>query len=192
MAEPGDSVIQGWIDLFRSLGAALVGVLRAEAQALGADVRRSGHLLGRGLALLGAAAGVLFWTLGVVIFTLVAVLHIWLPLWAAALIAMAIFGAAGGLLALAGISQLRRLENPADDIRRRVTDHLDWWQNRLLADPVMVSPPPGQTPPPSPRPDRVPPPVRPDRVPPPPRHPRTGGGAPPPIHPDDPLEDDEL
>ncbi len=194
MVEPGNGVVQGWIDLFRSLGSALLGVLRAEAQALGADFRRSGHLLGRGLALLGAAAGVLFWTLGVVIFTLVAVLALWLPLWAAALIAAALFAAAGGLLALLGLRQLRQLESPAEDIRRRVSDHLDWWQSRLLAEPPAVvspTPPPvSPTPPgtPSPPAGGGPMPPRPDRAPPPPR---PGRGAPPPIHPADPLEDDE-
>jgi hypothetical protein len=184
MAEPAG--MQGWIDLFRSLGQALFEVLRAEAEALGEDFRRSGHHLARGLALLAGAAAVGFWTLGVLVLALIAVLAIWLPAWAAALIVAAVFVATAGVLAALGLRQLRRLESPAESIRRRVTDHLDWWQTRLLAEPAgsragrlpageRVTPPLAQ--PPFPAPPFAPPP------PPPGTRPR--------IHPDDPLEEDE-
>jgi hypothetical protein len=184
MAEPAG--IEGWIELFRSLGAALLEVLRAEAQALGEDFRRSGSRLARGAALLGGAAAVAFWTVGALVLTLMAVLAIWLRPWAAALIVTALFAASGGLLAWLGLRQLRRLESPAESIRRRVSDHLDWWRHRLLAEPAL-SPAPGSgrlaaagpasagaaaglgaagTP-------------------------AAPGGGPPRIHPDDPLEEDE-
>jgi len=123
---------EDWIGMLRALGEALLAVLRAELAALEADLRRSGHYLWVGVALLGAAAGVLFWTFGLLVFTLVAVVAIWLPLWGAALAVLAIFAAAAGLLAGLGISRLRRIENPAADVKRRVADHLDWWQHRLL------------------------------------------------------------
>ena len=82
--------LRGWIELFRSLGQALFEVLRAEMEALGEDLRRSGGQLLRGLALLGGAAAVGFWTLGVLVLALIAVLAIWLPPWAAALIVAAL------------------------------------------------------------------------------------------------------
>jgi|GEM_PF-494064 len=128
--------VQGWIELFRSLGQALFEVLRAEARALGEDFRRSGAELARGLALLGGAAALGFWTLGALVLTLIAVLAIWLPPWAAALIVTALFAGAAGLLALLGIRRLQRFESPAESIRQRVSDHLDWWNHRLLAEPV--------------------------------------------------------
>jgi len=128
--------VQGWIELFRSLGLALFEVLRAEARALGEDFRRSGGELARGLALLGGAAALGFWTLGVLVLALIAVLAIWLPPWAAALIVAALFAGAAGLLALLGMRSLRRLESPAESIRQRVSDHLDWWNHRLLAEPA--------------------------------------------------------
>ncbi|HEV3073430.1 MAG TPA: phage holin family protein [Thermoanaerobaculia bacterium] len=131
--------VQGWIELFRSLGQALFEVLRAEARALGEDFRRSGAELARGLALLGGAAALGFWTLGALVLTLIAVLAIWLPPWAAALIVTALFASAAGLLALLGIRRLQRFESPAESIRQRVSDHLDWWNHRLLAEPAALA-----------------------------------------------------
>jgi Putative Actinobacterial Holin-X, holin superfamily III len=190
MAEPAG--VQGWIELFRSLGEALFEVLRAEAEALGEDFRRSGRDLARALALLGGAAAVGFWTLGVVVAALVAVLAIWLQPWAAALIAAAIFAAVAGLLAALGLRRLRRLESPAESVRRRVSDHVAWWRTRLLAE---TAPPPlpaggGRSPSPASSSPSSPPsprsPSTPSSSP-----PRPPGGLPPRIHPDDPLEEDD-
>ncbi len=181
MQEPAG--LRGWIELFRSLGQALFEVLRAEAEALGEDLRRSGGKLLRGLALLGGAAAVGFWTLGVLVLVLITVVAIWLPLWAAALIVLALFAGVAGVLAALGWCQLRQLESPAATIKQRLDDHLDWWQHRLLAEPaVPVEPAEGRLPssggaggggPASPPPIARPP-----------GRPR--------IHPDDPLEEDDL
>jgi hypothetical protein len=180
MAEPAG--VQGWIELFRSLGAALLEVLRAEAQALGEDFRRSGGQLARGAALLGGAAAVGFWTVGALVLALMAVLAIWLRPWAAALIVTALFAAAAGLLAALGWRQLKRLESPAATVGRRVADHLDWWRERLLVE----SPPLGTAA--GGRLDAAAPVGSAG-----PSVPGGGGGGvgPPRIHPDDPLEEDE-
>lgn len=124
----------GWIDLIRSLGESLLEVLKAELAALQEDFSRSGRRLGLALGLLGGAAVLLFWLVGLLLFTLIVVLSIWLPLWAAALILLGLFAIVTGILAWLGVRRLREIENPVDNIRRRVDDHLDWWQNSLLAD----------------------------------------------------------
>jgi Putative Actinobacterial Holin-X, holin superfamily III len=125
--------MQGWIDLFRSLGESLIEVLRAEAGALQEDLKRSGRHYGMALALFGAAALVSFWVLGLLLFFLVALLHVWLQLWAAALIVFLLFAGAMAVLGLAGRGQWRKAENPVDSVKRHMDDHLDWWQNGLLA-----------------------------------------------------------
>lgn len=130
--------MQGWIALFRSLGESLLEVLRAELAALQEDFTRSGRHLGVALALLGGAAALGFWILGLLLFTLVALLDVWLPLWAAALIVLAVFALAAAVLVKLGLSRLRQVENPVESVRKRVDDHLDWWQNSLLAEPVAV------------------------------------------------------
>jgi hypothetical protein len=125
--------MQGWIDLFRSLGESLIEVVRAETGALQEDLKRSGRHLGVALGLLGAAVLLLFWILGLMIFAAVAILSIWLQLWAATLIVLAVFVLAAVILVWLGVKRLRLVENPVDSVKRHVDDHLDWWQNGLLA-----------------------------------------------------------
>lgn len=125
--------MHGWIELFRSLGESLIEVVRAEVEALQGDFKRSGRHLGVALGLIGAAVLLLFWVLGLLIFLFIALLTIWLPLWAAALIVFLVFAIAMGTLAWLGVRRLRLVENPVDSVKRHVDDHLDWWQNGFLA-----------------------------------------------------------
>lgn len=125
--------MQGWIELFRSLGESLVEVVRAETSALQTDLKTSGRHLGVALGLLGAAVLLLFWVLGLLIFCAITVFSIWLELWAAALIVLVVFLMVMGILVWLGLRRLRLVENPVDSVKRHVDDHLDWWQNSLLA-----------------------------------------------------------
>jgi len=125
--------MQGWIDLFRSLGESLIEVVRAETTALQADLKTSGRHMGIALGLLGTAVLLLFWVLGLLIFFVVTLLSIWLQLWAAALIVLLVFAGAMGVLIMLGLRRLKLVENPVDSVKRHVDDHLDWWQNGLLA-----------------------------------------------------------
>ena len=125
--------MQGWIDLFRSLGESLIEVVRAETTALQADLKTSGRHMGVALGLLGAAVMLLFWVLGLLIFLVVSVLSIWLQVWAAALIVFLVFAGIMGVLIMLGLRRLKLVENPVDSVKRHVDDHLDWWQNGLLA-----------------------------------------------------------
>jgi len=127
--------MQPWIDLFRSLGEALLEVWRAELATLQDDLSRSGRHLGVALGLFGAAAVLLFWTVGLLLFALIALLHIWMPWWGAALIVLALFLIAMAILGRLGLNRLRKVESPVETVRRRVDSHLDWWQHGLLARP---------------------------------------------------------
>jgi len=125
--------MQAWIELFRTLGESLVEVVRAETTALQADLKTSGRHMAVALGLLGAAVLLLFWVLGLLIFFLIALLSTWLQLWAAALIVLVVFAGVMGALAWLGVRRFRFVENPVDSVKRHVDDHLDWWQNGLLA-----------------------------------------------------------
>ncbi len=141
----------GWIDLFRSLGSALIEVLWAEVDSLKEEWARSGRHLVSGLGLLAAAFFVLFWTLGALLFAVGAVIAIWLQAWAAALIVTGIFLAFAALLAWLGMRRVARFENPAASLREHLEDHLDWWQHTLLAEekPPLGAAPVGRRVPPS-------------------------------------------
>lgn len=134
--------MSGWIEMFRGLGEALLDVLRAEVATLQEDLSRSGRIAGGALALLGVALVLLFWVVGLFIFALVAVIHIWWPLWAAAGVVFLLFVIAAGILVWLGMRRLKQVENPVQTFRRRVDDHLDWWQNTLMREqrPLDVEP----------------------------------------------------
>jgi putative superfamily III holin-X len=123
----------GWIELFRSLGEALLEVWRAELATLQEDFGRSGRYLGRALAYFAAAVVLVFWIVGLLLFVLIALLHVWLPWWGASLVVLVLFVATAALFAWLGASRLRQVENPAETVRRRMDNHLDWWQHGLLA-----------------------------------------------------------
>jgi hypothetical protein len=125
----------GWIELFRSLGEALLEVWRAELATLQEDFQRSGRHLALALGLLGAALVLLFWIVGLLLFVLIAVLHIWLPWWGASLAVFLLFAGAASLLVLLGVRRLRKVESPIATVQRRMDNHLDWWQHGLLAQP---------------------------------------------------------
>lgn len=123
---------QSWSESFHALGSAVLGLLKAELEALEAELARSGKNLGIGLGLLAAAAAFGFWTLGVATYFLIQLVAVWLPLWAAALIVTLAFAAVVAGLALAGLYKLRRFENPVSTVRRRVENHVDWWHDRVI------------------------------------------------------------
>jgi putative superfamily III holin-X len=135
----------GWIEMFRSLGEALLEVWRAELDTLQEDFGRSGRYLGVALAFLGAAAVLGFWIVGLLLFALVALLHIWLPWWGASLIVLAVFLAAAAALVMMGVNRMKKVESPVATVRRRVDNHLDWWQHGLLAQPKTLDVEPAAT-----------------------------------------------
>ena len=137
--------MQAWIDLFRSLGESLVEVWRAEMANLQGDLERSGRHLGMALAFLGGAAVLFFWIVGLMLFAMIAILYIWLELWAAALIVLGLFLLAAGILGWLGLRRMRQVENPVATVRKRVDNHLDWWQHGLLARPKTLDVEPAVT-----------------------------------------------
>lgn len=124
--------VGSWIELFRSLGQSLLDVLQAEVEALQGDFARTGRHLGIGAVLLGGAAVVAFWLVGALTFAIGAVLAIWLPVWAAAWIVVGLFLLLALALGIPGWRQLKKAENPAETLKRRLGDHLAWWQDSLL------------------------------------------------------------
>ncbi len=114
------------------MGGALLEVLRAEAAVLGEDLGRTGRELLKVALLACVALAVLFWTVGAATLALVELLALWLPRWGATLAVVGLFVAAIALLGLLAWLRLRRLEIPTETLRRRVDEHLDWWQLNVL------------------------------------------------------------
>ncbi|MGB6002702.1 MAG: phage holin family protein [Thermoanaerobaculia bacterium] len=122
----------GWLGLLRSLGQAGTDLLRSEIDALGSDLADSGASLARAVGLFVAAAFVIFWAVGALGYFSIELLALWLPRWGAALIVFVLLLVVVWILWLLAKSKLREVEKPTETVRRRVTDHLDWWQDRVL------------------------------------------------------------
>jgi Putative Actinobacterial Holin-X, holin superfamily III len=121
-----------WLELFRSLGQALLELVRAELATIGDELATSGRRLGGALALLAAAAALAFWTVAVLVYTLIQVLALWLPLWGASATVAGLCVAVVAGLAAVGVARLKRLEGPARTLGRHLRDHQEWWNDRLL------------------------------------------------------------
>lgn len=141
--------MSAWAESFRGLGQSILGVMRAEVAAIEADLKSSGHRLGVAAGLLAGAGLLVFWAVGLLVFAAVALLDVWLPLWGAALIVFLLFGAGAALLSYLGVRHLRQLESPVASVRQRISNHLDWWQNTLLAQPALDRPGVGERLPPT-------------------------------------------
>ena len=127
--------MSAWLELFRSLGQALIALAKAELEAVGEELAASGKRLTGALVLFGAAAAVAFWTVADSCST--------------PSCRCSPCGSRSGrrrrspavrpsspsaVLAGIGVVRLRRLEGPARTLARHLEDHREWWNNRLLAD----------------------------------------------------------
>lgn len=121
-----------WLGRFRVLGQALLELLRAEMEALAADLRRSAAHLRGGVVLLLAALFVAFWTLGGLVYLAVEVLALWLPRWGAVLTVCGVLAVLTIALVAAARARLRRIEKPKDTVRRHLESHIGWLESELL------------------------------------------------------------
>jgi hypothetical protein len=126
--------LRSWLELFRGLGQSFLDLLRAEWEQLLSELGVSGKKLGIGVACFAAAAAVGFWLAGVFTYFLIQVLAIWLPAWAAAGLVVVVLLLLAAGLAWWGWRTLKSIENPVDTVGRRLDDHLDWWEAKLVAD----------------------------------------------------------
>ena len=123
--------MRGWLGLLRNLTGWLLGVWRAEIATLLDDLSASGRRLRSALMLLALAGSLLVLLIGTLVFAAIAGLSVVMPLWGAALTVAGILALAVAGVAMAGVSKLKSVENPADTVRRRVDDHVEWWNSRL-------------------------------------------------------------
>jgi len=130
----GKTVLRSWVEMFRALGQSFVDLLRAEWDQLLRELGVSAKKLGIGVALLLAALMVAFWFVAVLAFFVIELLALWLPTWAAAGVALLVLLLVMAVLAGLGWARLKSIQNPVDTVGRRWDDHLDWWENRLLAE----------------------------------------------------------
>ena len=123
--------MRGWLGMLHSLNRSLLAVWRAELAALFDDLSSSGRRLRSALLLLALAGSLFVLLIGTLVFTAIAALSVVMPLWGAALTVAGVLALAVAIVAGLGMARLRTVESPASTVRRRVDDHLDWWNRRL-------------------------------------------------------------
>lgn len=123
-----------WGNLFRSLGQAFQDLMRSELDALGADLADSARRLAVVAGLFLLALFGLFWALGLLAYIFVEVLALWLPRWAAGLGGFSVVLVITLVLAAVAHRRLRKLEKPTITVRRHVTQHVEWWETRVLGE----------------------------------------------------------
>lgn len=129
---------EGWREAFRAFGAAAVGVLQAELALVRETWHRSMRELGKaaGLALAAGYLGLLVLP-ALLVFALLDGLSAGLgwPPWVAALAVAAVVAVVAFVLyKIAGRVVARRVESPVATVKHRVSDHVDWWNERVLAE----------------------------------------------------------
>jgi hypothetical protein len=127
---------QQWRELFSGLGEALAELLAAELEALRRDFARSGRGLLGALVYLATALAMAFWLVALLVAFVVALAAVWLPAWAAVLVAFALLSLGTAALLWAGYRRMKRLQGPVEIVEHRWRDHLDWWHERVLEEPV--------------------------------------------------------
>jgi hypothetical protein len=100
---------------------------------MGEDWKQNGHLLLKAAALFACAVSILFWLPALLSFALVAAFQEWVGSLARAVVLVAgIYFLLAVLLALGGYFFWRRLEAPTASAKRRLSDHIDWWQGKIF------------------------------------------------------------
>ena len=121
-----------WQTILHIVRSALT-LMRAEAQGLQGELRHGGTLL-RELVALGAIAFVFaFFSVGLLLAAAILGLSLLVPAWAAALILGLLLIGVVLALGLRMRAVAREMESPAGVVKRRVTDHVDWWRTELVS-----------------------------------------------------------
>ena len=120
-------------EVLAPLSEAALDLMRAEYGVVSSELRKSGRSLVRALLLLLIGLFALFWAVGAAALVLLEVGSLWLPRWGAALAVVTLFLVVGGLFAALARRRLRRIEWPDATVRRRLTEHREWWDRRVSA-----------------------------------------------------------
>jgi hypothetical protein len=121
-----------WQERLLGLRQALGELYAAEADALSRDLQRWGKGFVGALLLAFAALTLAFWLLAVLVGLMVAVLAIWLPVWAATLATLVLLSAIVAALGWVAWRRFQALGGPLARVQRRWRDHWDWWNERVL------------------------------------------------------------
>ena len=106
---------QSLADLARQLSLQTTELVRGEVELAKAELREKGKRAGVGAGMFGGAGALGLYALGALTAAVIAGIAEVLPVWAAALIVAAVYGAAAGILALRGKSKVQQATPPVPE-----------------------------------------------------------------------------
>lgn len=120
------------VEKARALGEALLGVMRAEVDALREEYRRAAARFTGAMVIFGFAAGFAFWAVGALALLAFELLARELPRWGAAGTLCGVFALLAAALGFWGVRRVRSIEPPLATASRHLDEHLRWWQERVF------------------------------------------------------------
>jgi uncharacterized membrane protein YqjE len=102
-------------DLARQLSLQTTELVRHEVELAKAELREKGKRAGAGAGMFGGAGALGLYALGALTAAVIAGIAEALPVWAAALIVAAVYGAGAGILALRGRSKVQHATPPVPE-----------------------------------------------------------------------------
>ena len=117
-------------DLIQQLAKETSTLVRQEIELAKAEVSEKGRQAGKGVGMFGAAGIVALLALGALTAAAILALDLVVAGWLAALIVAAIYGAAAGLLALAGKGRVQEATPPAPQTVETVKEDIEWAKTR--------------------------------------------------------------
>ncbi len=118
-------------ELMKQLAEETSLLVRQELQLARAELTQQGKRAGIGIGELGGAGLVALYALGALTACFIAALALVLPVWAAALIVAAVYGAIAGVLALIGRRSLQQSLPPTPTrTERTIKEDIEWVKNR--------------------------------------------------------------
>lgn len=130
----GRGLAGAWVELLRGLGQSVLDLLAAEWAELKRELAESGKNLAIAAGLFGAAAAFAFWFVALLLYLAIQVTAIWWPYWVAVLCVTLLVLLIIAVILILALRRLKRFESPGITVSRRVDDHVDWWNERLLAE----------------------------------------------------------
>jgi hypothetical protein len=117
-------------DLIQQLAKETSTLVRQEIELAKAEVSEKGRQAGKGVGMFGAAGIVGLLALGALTAAAILALDLAVAGWLAALIVAAVYGAAAGLLALAGKGRVQEATPPAPQTVETVKEDIEWAKTR--------------------------------------------------------------
>jgi uncharacterized membrane protein YqjE len=116
-------------ELVKDLSSQTSTLVRKEIELAKAELQQQGKVAGKGAGMLGGAAVAGLLALGALSAALIALLGEAMPIWAAALIVMALWAVVAAVLAKSGQTALQRATPPAPQTVETVKEDIQWAKN---------------------------------------------------------------